>query len=514
MGVITVWTGERRDKLREMIAAGSKHADIAGYFGLSVNAIKIAATRFSKGWQKDTHAPSKLETAKKALSATDIATRLRVLQGLEIRQDRPKQIFSDQQLQAWISNYEMFIKEICNVELQDYQRKMLDLLRNKKRVCFVMGRKSSKSFMVSLFSIAQSIINPNQHIIIIAPSLRQSKITFDIIHSFILQSDPLYYSVKESKSGNEFYLKFTNNSVIRALPAGDDASTIRGFDITHAIVEEAAHGVCEEAYPVVYGMLAISNGSLFLVSTPAGTNGKLWEAFNSGLWSVMQLPSWCNKYVSKEWLESMKAELGSVAYDSEICANFNSALNNFFPLETIQRCTEKYDMSRFSQEHKVYSAGLDIGRFHDYSVLVICSRLPTGEIRTEFIDTMAGVPFREQVARIVALHKEFNFRLVAEYTGLGMPVCEDLREAGIPTEFFVPTATNKQEAFNYLLKQMENGKLIIPEHSQLQFELRNFKMEFGESGVMKLHGVQDDHVHALCYAIRSLRSVGRPFVIY
>jgi len=106
---------------------------------------------------------------------------------------------------------------------------------------------------------------------------------------------------------------------------------------------------------------------------------------------------------------------------------------------------------------------------------------------------------------------------VVEYAGLGIAPSEKLKESGIPVEFFEPTIDNKARAYNYLLKQMEEGNLIIPKnHSKLQYELRVFKFEINSKGQIKLHhatGGSDDFVDSLCYAVKATENKEKWFIL-
>lgn len=91
---------------------------------------------------------------------------------------------------------------------------------------------------------------------------------------------------------------------------------------------------------------------------------------------------------------------------------------------------------------------------------------------------------------------------MVEYAGLSMPACEQLRTDGLPVEFFRPTIDSKADGYNHLLKQMEDGKLTIPNHLKLQYELRIFKYEVTPQGIVKLHhadtiGATDDFCDSL-----------------
>jgi phage terminase large subunit-like protein len=509
---IVYWHPERLDKLREMILQNKPITEIARYFGKKPEAIRMIISLHKLKSQKSTRGITSIEHKRKQISQKDIAKRLQMLQNLEVKPEAIEQQFKDEQLLAWVRNYPLFIKEVCNVKLQPYQKKMIELMKSRKRVCFVMGRASGKTFTVALFSIAESIINPNRKIIIIAPTLRQSKILFDTITGFIASSDALYNSVTKTTSGMEFLIRFSNNSEIIALPCGDRGETIRGFRATHLIVEEAAY-VPDEVFNAVIPFLATTDGNLILLGTPSGKQGKFWEAFNSPEYAKLHLPSSINKYLPKDWFLRAKNELSSISYETEILANFSQSIGSFFRLETIEKCTQKYDLTSFPESNKTYYCGIDWGRFHDKSAIIIVSKDSDNQVKVENIIEIENEALTLQTERIKKLHEVYNFRkIVAEYSGLGIMPCDKLSDEGLPIEKFHPTLANKEDVFNHLLKQMESGLVIIPNYQRLQFQLRNFKFELTAQGKMKLHHVTeevgDDLVDALCFAVWATKESG------
>ena len=87
-----------------------------------------------------------------------------------------------------------------------------------------------------------------------------------------------------------------------------------------------------------------------------------------------------------------------------------------------------------------------------------------------------------------------------------MQMVEDLKKEHLPIKEFIPTVDAKAEAYNYLLRIMQDGNLTINSKDQkLQFQLRTFKYEISETGKMKLHHETeysgDDFTDSFCYAV-------------
>jgi hypothetical protein len=490
----TKWTPEKITEIKKMLAEGLSYKDIAKSFGTTVNNIGYTIHKY----KIETKPKNDLKNIKK--KSEDLATRIRVLLGIEKRIEKPKASFTDKQLMRWIKSAKgcsLFAKEVLGIKLQRHQLKMIRNMLKDRRCVFIMGRQSGKDFCLSIFTIWKCTTSPNERVLLISPAQRQSDLLYRRILGFIGQSNELYDSVEKS---NMEMCRFTNSSEIYSLPS---TTFIRGFtEVTYAILNESCWGISDEIFAAVEPMLAVRNGTLVCVSSAGSCQGRTWEYFNNPLFCRIQLPSTVNKYLSKEWLELQKQTMPAFIYDMEINAQFSEAIDNFFRIEIINKCTEIYDLANFPEPNKEYFCGVDWGRIHDSSVITIGYK-NDDKIKVTNIIEMKNIPFSMQVERIKKLHEIYNFqRIVVEYAGLSMPSCEHLKEMGLPIEFFEPTLANKEESYNYLLKTMEDGKITIPNHPKLQYEVRIFKYEITNQGKVKLHhidmvGATDDFVDSL-----------------
>jgi len=519
MGTYRKWTKEKLDGINQMIAEGIPQKQIAREFGTSLTNLRYIIHYYKLSGSKS---KSRLKDKREE----DLATRIRILKGEEVRSGNPSHFFTDNEIQSWlwekhgVKGCKRFCKDVLNVSLQPYQMKMVENMQKKPRALFCMGRQSGKDFTISVFVIWRCICNSNEKLLIVSPAQRQSTLLFERVMSFIAGSLELFDSVQKSSME---VLEFTNNSKIYNLPA---TSYIRGFtEVTGIFFNETAHGLEEEVFASCEPMLATTNGFLHQFSSPSGCVGKFWDCYNSPLYWKMKpiypsrfgLPSSVNKYVSKQWLVLQKQTLTSVQYDMEINANFSEAVNNFFSASVLDRITQEYDFVNFPQEGLTYYLGVDWGRMKDMSVLTVVSEDGMKQLKVVLIKAFRK-PFSEQVHEIIKLYQKFRFRkATVEYSGLSMGPCEQLKEAGLPIEFFVPTITEKEQAFNNLLKVMESDLLTIPKHSLLQYELRTFQYEINPQGRMRLHhvtGGSDDYVDSLCFSVLSSRKEsGRIFVL-
>lgn len=509
---IVFWTPERVDKIREMLREGKSYGEIAKYFGKSVSAVKFVAFKHgikANELRKTKNSSHKINRKKKDENL-DIAKRLMELQNLE---RKPEEIklpeFTEEQMKKWIEDYSSFIKDVCKVELQKYQKEMIEKMKNHNRVVIACGRGSGKTFTTALFVLSEAVINPDRKIVVVGPSLRQSKEFFDSVLRFIAASEVLYNSVVKTRSGNEFFIEFSNGSQIRALPCSEKGNLLRGIRADIIIVEEAAF-VPEEIWPAILPFLAVSKtAKLIAISTPGAKSGKFYKMFISPGYEKMQLPTHVNKYVNEEFLKQMEEELDSESYRREVLAEFTEESGLFFTSESIDKCCADYDFLSFPVKGNEYFLGIDWGRKNNASVLVIVEKNKEGLLRVVYVKEFCDKPFPEQIEFIKNLHKHWKFKkIAAEYVGLGVPPTEELIKEGLPVEKIETTIKKKEEIYLKLKKEIEDCKITLPVWNKcpkLIHQLKHFGFEITPNGRLKLHHVSemigDDYCDALAFAV-------------
>ena len=126
------------------------------------------------------------------------------------------------------------------------------------------------------------------------------------------------------------------------------------------------------------------------------------------------------------------------------------------------------------------------------------------------------------------LHQKFRFKkIICDQTGLGAGVVDVLAKKFNPPKSMRQntynqtygtsdivvgltfTIKNKEDIFSNLKVLMEQGKIKIPNHKKLIYQLKDFRYETTPSGHLKLHhseGGRDDYCDALACAAHGLRS--------
>jgi hypothetical protein len=394
--------------------------------------------------------------------------------------------------------FDAFCKEAAGIDLMDHQIAMALICLASKRALCLLGRQSGKSHALAAIALHEAVTQPNSSIIMVSAAQRQSDALMQKILGFVAHEVKLFDSIISSTREE---LRFTNGSVIRALPA---SGLIRGYTATRVLLDEARDVLNEEeTYSAIEPMLLVSNGFLSIATTPLGRQGRVWDAWNSPLYLKIQVPSSVSKYASSEHLERQRLEMSAALYQCEYEAVFMDVADSFFSAESIQRCAYDYDMVEHPEKGKRYSLGCDWARTRDTSVLLITSQDKDGLVRVEWIKAFHNVPLPTQVAYVKHLHRTFNFvKIVSEYAGLGIgPTDELVKDLGsYRVESFKPTGERKALGYDALKRRMELGEIQFPMHQKLLTELRSLQFRMTEAGSLTIHGPADDYSDALMLA--------------
>jgi hypothetical protein len=109
-------------------------------------------------------------------------------------------------------------------------------------------------------------------------------------------------------------------------------------------MDEAAFMPEDVIASVIFPMLATTNGTAIMLSTPWGRNHIFYRSFkNPDYWSQHVRAEDC-PLISKEFLEEQRREIGDLRFKMEYEAEFVEEENSFFSQDLIRECVEDYDL--------------------------------------------------------------------------------------------------------------------------------------------------------------------------
>jgi Terminase large subunit, T4likevirus-type, N-terminal len=121
-----------------------------------------------------------------------------------------------------------------------------------------------------------------------------------------------------------------------ALPGTD--KTIRGFSGASLLIVDEASRVADELYFAVRPMLAVSGGSLMMLSTPHGKRGVFFEEWtDSRGWERYEVKAEECPRISPKFLEEEREALPSWVYRQEYECSFEETEDLVFTYEMVEQ---------------------------------------------------------------------------------------------------------------------------------------------------------------------------------
>jgi len=207
----------------------------------------------------------------------------------------------------------------------------VQLLRSASpRVLLNCCRQSGKSTVAALLALHRALYHPSSLVLVLAPALRQSQELFAKIAGFYGSLESPVVPLAQRRLS----LELENTSRIVTLPGTE--KTIRGFSGTSLMIVDEAARVADELYFAVRPMLAVSGGSLMMLSTPYGKRGIFFEEWNQGVgWERYEVPARECPRIPASFLEEEKMALPARVYRQEYECSFEDTEDQVFSFEDV-----------------------------------------------------------------------------------------------------------------------------------------------------------------------------------
>ena len=201
-----------------------------------------------------------------------------------------------------------------------------------KRILLNCSRQAGKSTCSAIIGLHVAIYYPRSLVLLVSPSLRQSRELFGKATEFLRRIEP----APKLDEDNKLSCTLANGSRLVSLPGTGE--TVRGYSAPDLIVEDEAAYVADSLYVAVRPMLAVSGGRLLLLSTPFGRRGHFYEAWEGEeRWQRIEVPAEKCPRIDAEFLKSERQALGEWWYRQEYECNFVETLDQVFRLDDIRR---------------------------------------------------------------------------------------------------------------------------------------------------------------------------------
>jgi hypothetical protein len=208
-----------------------------------------------------------------------------------------------------------------------------------KRGILLCSRQWGKSSVLAAKAVHRAFTTPNSLILVASPTERQSRLFLQKAAEFLAALDIR----PRGHANHRASLRLPNGSAIVALPGTE--ATVRGFSAATMILIDEAARVRNSLYLALQPMLAVSNGDLWLLSTPCGKSGFFYDVWTHGRrWERHSVPATECPRISAEWLDLQREEMPSAWFRQEYLCEFVDHEDSFFPRDLVESALTEEDL--------------------------------------------------------------------------------------------------------------------------------------------------------------------------
>jgi hypothetical protein len=222
------------------------------------------------------------------------------------------------------------IGERVALQLDPWQAQVIR--ERPKRGLWLCARQTGKTTTALITTLWTVIFEAPALCLIVSPSLRQSSEAFRSFMRLFHKLDAAPAITAESALRCEL----ENGSRVVSLPGSE--KTVRGFAGANLIVCDEAARIEDDLMAAIRPMMATVDGSLLMLSTPAGKRGAFFTAWTEGTgWQRTRVPADQCPRLPAWFLDEEKRELGDLMYRQEYLLEFLDDGLACFPVELVEK---------------------------------------------------------------------------------------------------------------------------------------------------------------------------------
>jgi Terminase large subunit, T4likevirus-type, N-terminal len=245
----------------------------------------------------------------------------------------------------------LWAREALGFEADEWQKTLLRT--TALQVILNNSRQSGKSVACAIKGLHRAIFSPESLVLLVSPSLRQSKELFGKVTTYLKALQPAQILEED----NRLSCTLENGSRICSLPG--DPKNIRGFSAPAMILEDESAWVSDEIFGAIKPMLAVSRGQLILMSTPFGRRGHFFDVWQSGgdAWQRISVPATDCPRISPEFLQQERESMSEWRFRQEYLCQFVETVDQIFSYDTIRAAFDPNVTPLFSADEIIKMAG-------------------------------------------------------------------------------------------------------------------------------------------------------------
>ena len=254
--------------------------------------------------------------------------------------------------------------------------------------------------------------------------------------------------------------------------------------------DEAAFMPDDVIGEAILPMLATTDGTAIMLSTPYDRDHLFYKAFTSPQWSKYSYPTEINPTVKKEFLEEQRELIGETRFRQEYLGEFVEDERAYFSQSLIRACIHSCESTDTCEYCDVFSShealakytgksvnsfygGYDPGGRTDPAAFVVVEKMKDGTMKIVLVKTylahLHGKNIQDEnlytrfTAEIADINKSLKMKkLFIDQTGLGQPIVEQCKTLKLPSEGLDISAKTKEELLSNLKILFELKNIILP----------------------------------------------------
>ncbi len=204
-----------------------------------------------------------------------------------------------------------------------------------KRGILNCTRQWGKSTVLAAKAVHRVWTQPRVLVLVASPGKRQSRLFLRKAAEFLAK-----LGIRRRGDGdNEASLLLPNGSRIVGLPGTE--ATVRGFSAASMVLIDEAAVVRDDLYTAVLPMLVVSDGELWLMSTPRGGAGFFHDSWNEDGWEKHTATAMDASWIQREALERHRRAMPEWKFRQEYFCEFAQNDDAWFDREMVMKAVRR-----------------------------------------------------------------------------------------------------------------------------------------------------------------------------
>ena len=358
-----------------------------------------------------------------------------------------------------------------------------DVLDTEGNMVLRSGRQVGKSYIIAQKAAQYALENPNRLIMVIAFTEKQANLLFSKILNNIVRQDKSKISKPKP---TKHVIKLKNGSEIYCYAAGDTGYGIMGYTIDLLIADEAAW-IKEEVWNSITPALAVTKGTMWLLSTPYISEGYYYECFNDPSFTSFHQSSEDCPRISEDFLEEKRRRFTAQQYSQMYLGEFVDDFRRVFSDEWIDQVCTLPEINNGGDFLGVDVAGMgeDESTFEGLKRTDNILKQTHHEVTTKTRTT-------DTTKKILDLDQTFNFdKIGIDSGGMGVGVFDQLlindqtrykvvalnNAVNIEVDKEGKTQKHKEAMYANLIGLGERQEIKLFDRKDIKMSLRSIQME-------------------------------------